>query len=103
MSTKTKMAPKTAAKPKLDLEELQQKQLSGEPIDMVAGNQDDFYEFAAHEADRLHIELSKKENDPVKKEYVTRSKVVKLYPLEFDRMEKNGSFAEYDSVVIKHD
>lgn len=106
MSTKktTAAAPaKPAAKQKLDLRQLQAQQLSGEDIEQAKGSEDDSYSFPAHESDRIHVELVKKENDPVAKEYVTRKKTVKLYPAEFERMEKNGSFDEYDSQTVLHD
>ncbi|GAA3940489.1 hypothetical protein [Hymenobacter algoricola] len=107
MSTKTKTAPaatKTTAKPKLDLKQLQQQQMNEETSEPTeSGSEDEEYKFHAHEADRIHVKLTKKENDPIKKEYVTVDKVVKLYPVEYDRMKKNGSFDEYDSVTILHD
>ncbi|MDF7810713.1 hypothetical protein [Hymenobacter sp. YC55] len=105
MSTKAKTAPaaKAVAKPKLDLKTLQAQQLSGEDLTTAKGNGDDSYEFPEHEAQFIHLKLTRKENDPVKKEYVTIEKTVKLYPLQYERMEKNGTFAEYDSQTILHD
>ncbi|RSK29856.1 hypothetical protein [Hymenobacter metallilatus] len=104
MSTTTK--PKVAAKaktPKLDLKTLQSQQLNGEDIEQAKGNQDDSYEFPAHEADRVHVKLTSKVNDPVKKEYTVVDKVVKLVPAQYERMERNNAFAEYDSQTILHD
>ncbi|RSK50098.1 hypothetical protein [Hymenobacter rigui] len=107
MSTTTKpkaAAAKVAAKTqKLDLRELQAKQLNGEEIEQAKGNQDSSYEFPAHEADRVHLKLTKKVNDPVKKEYSDVDKVVKLVPAQYERMERNNAFAEYDSQTILHD
>lgn len=106
MSTKATKAPtaaKTAAKPKLDLRQLQAQQLSGEDIEQAKGSEDDSYSFPAHESDRIHLKLVKKENDPVKKEYVSKEKIVKLVPTQYQRMELNGSFAEYDEQTILHD
>ncbi|MET4106033.1 hypothetical protein [Hymenobacter sp. UYP22] len=103
-TTKPKAAAsKTAKTQKLDLRELQAKQLNGEEIEQATGNQDSSYSFAAHEADRIHLKLTSKDNDPVKKEYVERSKIVKLVPTQYERMERNNAFAEYDSQTILHD
>lgn len=85
------------------MKELQQKQLSGEELEQASGSEDESYQFPAHEADRVHVKLTKKVNDSVKKEYVDIDKVVKLVPAQFERMVKNESFAEYDSQTILHD
>ena len=102
MST-TKTA-KTAKASKLNLKELQAQQANDErPEKSVSGSEDSEYKLHSYESHYVHVEILKKENDPVQKEYVDRKKTVKLYPVEFERMEKNGSFDEYDKVTILHD
>jgi len=105
-ATKTALTAKTA-KPKLDLRELQQKQLNGEEIEMTAGNADDAgdYEFPSHESDRVHVELTKKVNDPILKQYTDEVTRKKFVPAQFDRMVRSGYFdtTTYDKVRVLHD
>jgi hypothetical protein len=111
-SSQTKRPPLKSA----DLEDLKQKQLDatsyedgqGE-IDHLSGNTPDGekYKFPAHEAGLMHVELALFQRKPGSREFDRKAKVVKLSPQEFERMEKNDSFAEYQGedgeVVIFHD
>lgn len=100
----------TSLKPKkTDLKELQEQQIeangdfSASKEKKVKGNVDETYELPEHAAHRIHLKLSRKVNDPVRKEYTTESKVVELNPAEYERMKSNGSFGEYDSQDMLHD
>jgi hypothetical protein len=111
-SSQTKRPPLKSA----DLEDLKQKQLDatsyedgqGE-IDHQSGNTPDGkdYKFPAHEAGLMHVEVATFQRKPGSREFDRKAKVVKLSPQEFERMEKNDSFAEYQGedgeVVILHD
>jgi hypothetical protein len=94
---------------KIDLKELQQQQIDadGDPSASKEakqkGNVDSSYELPTHAAHRLHLKLSRRVNDPVKKEYTDVSNIVELTPSEYERMKSNGSFAEYDEQQILHD
>lgn len=94
---------------KTDLKELQQQQVeadgdfSASKEKKQKGNVDNTYELPTHAAHRLHLRLSRKVNDSVKKEYVTESDIVELSPQEYERMKSNGSFAGYDAQDILHD
>jgi len=118
MSTTTKPKPLNSA----DLDDLKQQQLdatlSGDgrgAIDHVAGNtaqgkaynDGEGYQLPAHEAGRVHVELATYVRKPGSRDFDRTSKVVPLSPQEFERMEKNDSFAEYmgedGEVNILHD
>lgn len=94
---------------KTDLKELQQHQIDADGDFSASkeakqkGNVDSSYELPTHAAHRLHLKLSRKVNDPVKKEYTTTENVVELTPSEYERMNSNGSFKEYDSQELLHD
>lgn len=94
---------------KIDLKELQQQQIDadGDPSASKEakqkGNVDSSYELPTHAAHRLHLKLTRRVNDPVKKEYTDASHTVELTPSEYERMNSNGSFAEYDEQTILHD
>jgi len=94
---------------KTDLSELQQQQIeangdfSASKEEKISGNVDSSYELPKHAAHRIHLRLSTKVNDPVAKEYVTKSDVVELTPQEYERMKSNGSFAGTDAQEILHD
>lgn len=94
---------------KTDLKELQQQQIEADG-DFTAskeakqkGNVDSSYELPKHAAHRIHLRLTRKVNDPVKKEYITEEDTVELTPAEYERMKSNGSFAGYDGQEILHD
>jgi hypothetical protein len=94
---------------KIDLKELQQQQIeangdfSASQEAKQKGNVDSSYELPKHAAHRIHLKLSRRVNDPVKKEYADVSNVVELTPSEYERMKSNGSFAEYDEQELLHD
>jgi len=99
-----------------DLEDLKQQQLDatssedgqGE-IAHQTGNTPEGkdYQFPAHEAGLMHVEVATFSRKPGSREFDRKAKVVKLSPQEFERMEKNDSFAEYQGedgeVNIFHD
>lgn len=93
----------------VDLQELQQQQLEADgdfsisKEEKITGNQDSSYKLGKHAAHRIHLRLSRKVNDPIKKEYTTEEEVVELSPAEYERMVANGSFAGYDAQDILHD
>lgn len=94
---------------KTDLKELQAQQTEADG-DFTAskekkqkGNKDSSYELPEHAAHRIHLRLSRKVNDPVKKEYTTEEQVVELSPQQYERMKSNNSFAGYDAQDILHD
>lgn len=111
MSTSTK-APERL---KIDTTELQSQQLGAlenpdaSAIETTTGNVDSDYEFPKHEQHLMHVELTKKVNDAVKKEYRTDKTVWKGSAAQYTRMATpadkggTGSFDEYDSVKILHD
>lgn len=94
---------------KTDLKELQQQQMEADGDFKASkeakqkGNVDSSYELPTHAAHRIHLRLTTKTNDPVAKEYVTKTEVVELNPAEYERMKSNGSFAGYDGQDILHD
>ncbi|HEX8658317.1 MAG TPA: hypothetical protein VF690_12315 [Hymenobacter sp.] len=100
---------------KIDTATLQQQQLNaaedpeGSDIELTTGNVDEDYEFPTHEQHLMHIRLSKKVNDPIKKEYHTVETIWQGAPAQYNRMSEtrekggNDSFSEYDSVEILHD
>jgi flagellar motor switch protein FliM len=92
----------------LDLEELKQQQLNasagGESeVTMQAGNGDKTYKLPVHEAHLLHVKLIQKVNNPITKKYDEKSTTVQLSAQEFERMEKNETFKQYDEVELLHD
>lgn len=106
MSSSLKTPP--LQRPSLDLTELQQQQIDASAgnesgIETQAGSGDSSYKLPKHEAHLLHVKLTRKTNDPIKKEYVEKSNTVQLSAPEYERMEKNGDFDEYDSVTLLHD
>lgn len=94
---------------KTDLKELQAQQteadgdFSASKEKKQKGNVDKTYELSEHAAHRIHLKLSRKVNDPVKKEYTTDEQVVELSPQQYERMKSNNSFAGYDAQDILHD
>jgi hypothetical protein len=109
-------SPQTSPQPlkSADLDELKQQQLDAtlDPdgrgdVAHVAGNTEAGkaagYQVPAHEAHRLHVELVTSTANPSTRQFDHAKKVVQLSPQEFERMEKNDSFAEYDEVNILHD
>lgn len=94
---------------KTDLKELQQQQIDADGDFSASkeakqkGNVDTSYELPKHAAHRLHLKLSRRVNDTVKKEYKDESNTVELTPSEYERMKSNGSFKEYDKQEILHD
>ena len=94
---------------KTDLKELQAQQteadgdFSASKEKKQKGNVDKTYELPEHAAHRIHLRLSRKVNDPVKKEYTTESQTVELSPQQYERMKSNNSFAGYDAQDILHD
>jgi len=93
---------------KLDLEELKQQQLNvsaGGESDLAtqAGNGDKSYKFPTAEAHLLHVKLITKVNNPLTKKYDEKSTIVQLSAPEFERMEKNETFKQYDEVELLHD
>lgn len=118
MSTTTQPKPLNTA----DLDELKQQQLDATAsadgrgdIAHVAGNtaagkaynDGEGYRLPAHEAHRLHVELVQFERVAGTRDFKRISKVKPFSPQEFERMEKNDSFAEYQNedgeVNILHD
>lgn len=103
-------SPKTPPlqRPSLDLEDLKQQQLNasagGESdITTQPGNGDEKYKVPAHEAHLLHVKLTTLVNNPNTKKYDEKSTTVQLSAPEFERMEKNETFKQYDSVELLHD
>jgi hypothetical protein len=114
-------SPKTATPPRqplksADLDELKQQQLDATAtedgkgdIEHLKGNTPDGkdYEFPAVEANRMHVALIRHVRKPGTRDFDKVEKIVKLSPQEFERMEKNDSFAEYQDedgeVQIKYD
>jgi hypothetical protein len=94
---------------KTDLKELQAQQVEADGDFSASkeakrkGNVDSSYELAEHSAHRIHLQLSRKVNDPVKKEYTEQKEVVELSPQQYERMKSNNSFAGYDGQTILHD
>lgn len=99
-----------------DLDDLKQKQLDATAtedgkgdIEHLKGNTPDGqdYEFPAVEANRMHVALILYVRKPGTRDFEPVEKIVKLSPQEFERMEKNDSFAEYQGedgeVQIKYD
>lgn len=92
----------------LDLEDLKQQQLNasaGGESDLAtqAGNGDKAYKLPTAEAHLLHVKLITKVNNPLTKKYDEKSTVVQLSAPEFERMEKNETFKQYDEVELLHD
>ncbi|MCC3156442.1 hypothetical protein LJ737_04290 [Hymenobacter sp. 15J16-1T3B] len=98
---------KAAKRPKIDLQELQRKQLDGEDLDTQKGNTAEGadYDLPTHEADRVHVRVTQRVNDATKKEYVDETRVIKLVPAQYDRMVANNYFdtQTYDKVEVLHD
>lgn len=106
MSTKPSNQPLKSA----DLDELRQQQLDATAsadgrgdIPHVAGNTKagkDYdngkgYQLPAHEANRMHVELVRFLPIAGTRDFKREAKILKLAPQEFERMEKNDSFAKY--------
>lgn len=103
-------SPKTPPlqRPSLKLEDLQQQQLNasagGESdITTQPGNGDKTYKVPAHEAHLLHVKLISLVNNPTTKKYDEKSTTVQLSAPEFERMEKNETFKQYDKIELLHD
>ena len=94
---------------KTDLKELQAQQteadgdFSASKEKKQKGNVDKSYELPTHAAHRIHLKLTRKVNDAVKKEYTTEEQTVEVSPQQYERMKANNSFAGYDGVEILHD
>lgn len=92
----------------LDLDDLQQKQLDASAgaesdIETQAGNGDKTYKLPTHEAHLLHVKLTRRVNNALTKKYDDQSNIVQFSATEFERMEKNGTFDEYDETQLLHD
>lgn len=95
-------------RPSLKLEDLQQQQLNasagGESdITTQPGSGDKTYKVPAHESHLLHVKLISLVNNPATKKYDEKSTVVQLSAPEFERMEKNETFKQYDKIELLHD
>ncbi len=101
-----------------DLDTIKQQQLDATlsddgrgDIEHVAGNTAEGkkagYELPATEQHLVHVELATFTRKPGSREFDRAAKTVQLSPTEFERMEKNDSFAEYQGedgeVNILHD
>jgi hypothetical protein len=90
---------------KTDLKELQAQQVEADGDFSASkeakrkGNVDSSYELAEHSAHRIHLQLSRKVNDPVKKEYTEQKEVVELSPQQYERMKSNNSFAGFTELL----
>lgn len=102
-------SPKTSPlqRPNIDLDELQQQQLDAaagqNALETKKGNLDASHEFPANEAHLLHVKFSRKVNNPLTKQYDEQTNIVALSAPEYERMEKNESFKEFDKVELLHD
>ena len=86
----------------MELQELQQAQLSGNAPTIKANNSDK-HEIAEAEKDYVHVELTTRTNNPATRKYDEKKRVVAFRPQEFEAMEGSNAFAGYDSVEIIHD
>ena len=73
------------------------------PTKKIQANKSSEFQIKETEAHLYHLELVKKENDPIKKEYVERKSIQKFAKREYLQMKDVKFFAHYDRVTILHD
>lgn len=95
-------------RPEIDLDTLQQQQLNAaaghdDGPETRKGSADSSYELPKHEEHLLHVRFTRKVNNPLTKSYDEQVNTVALSAPEYERMEKNESFKEFDKVELLHD
>jgi hypothetical protein len=97
-SLKTATPPRRQLK-SADLDELKQQQLDATATEDGKGDIEHLkgksYEFPAHESHLVHVALIRYSRKSPTSDLEADTKIAKLSPQEFERMEKNNSFAEY--------
>jgi len=99
----------------ISTDELQRQQLLADEnpdaseIETTTGNVDSSYSLPKHEQHLMHLKLTKKEHDPIAKEYRTVETIWQGSAAQYERMSKSAdkggtdAFADYDSVELLHD
>ncbi len=85
------------------LEDLQTPEDKPVGYEWIEASQNPKVKIKSTEKHLMHIQVSKKEHDPIKKTYVENKKLIYVYPSLYANQVIAGKFKEFDNAAIVHD